>query len=137
VIKIKMLKGDENKKNPNFLDKTYTIWLIAWMVLGFAVYFIIPFPLSMLVSLGITLLIAMLLYVYNIKKLKLDNNSNNNSKNSGSGIRGVFNSLSLSLYDDPRAIFGHNPLKFYCMCCGKEHKKRKCPGCSSMAVRVG
>jgi hypothetical protein len=55
----------------------------------------------------------------------------------GSRIRGMFNSLFLSLYGDPRAIFGHNPLRFYCKCCGKEHKKRKCPGCGSMAVIVG
>jgi hypothetical protein len=48
--------------------------------------------------------------------------SNNNSKNSGR--KGIFNSLSLSLYDDPRAVFGYNPLRFFCMGCGKEHRKK-------------
>ena len=131
-----MLKGDDN--NSNYLDKIYTKWFITYMILGFAVYFIVPFPLSLLASLGIMLLTIVLLNVYIMKKFKLDeNNSNNNGKDNGSGIRGIFNSLSLSLYDDPRAIFGYSPLKFYCMSCGKEHKKRKCPSCGSMAVRVG
>lgn len=132
-----MQKGDDSNDS-NFFDKRYTRWLTAYIVLGFAVYFIIPFPLSLLVSLGIILLMMILLNAHIMKKLKLDdNNSNNNSKNSGNGIRRMFNSLSLSLYDDPRSIFGYNPLKFYCMCCGKEHKTRKCPSCGSMAVRVG
>lgn len=133
-----MLKGDENN-NSNFLDKTHARWLIAYIILEFAVYFIIPFPLSLLVSLGLILLMMMVINTYIIKKFKIDeNNSNNNSsKNRDSGIRRMFNSLSLSLYDDPRAVFGYNPLKFYCMWCGKEHKKRKCPSCGSMAVRVG
>ncbi|HSF50444.1 MAG TPA: hypothetical protein VLA74_06765 [Nitrososphaeraceae archaeon] len=79
------------------------------MVLGFAIYFIIPFPLSLLVLLGMNLIVIVLLNASIIKKFKLDeNNSNNNGKNSGSGIRGMFNSLSLSLYDDPTAIFGYN-----------------------------
>ncbi len=131
-----MQKGDDNNKNSNFLDKTYTKWLVAYLVLGFAIYLIIPFQLSLLASLGITLLMIVLLNAHSMKKFKLDdNNSNNNSKNSGR--KGIFNSLSLSLYDDPRAIFGYNTLKFYCMDCGKEHRKRICPKCGSMAVRVG
>jgi hypothetical protein len=133
-----MLKGDENN-NSNYLDKTYTKWLIAYIVLGFAVYFLILFPILFLASIGIILFMMIFLNAYIMKKFKLDDNTfNNNSKNSiSSGIRGIFNSLSLSLYEDPRSIFGDNQLKFYCMCCGKEHKKRKCPTCGSMAVRVG
>lgn len=131
-----MLKGDENNKNSNSFDNIYTIWFIAYMVLGFAVYFIIPFPISLLAGLGITLLMIVLLNAYTIKRFKLNGDkSYNNSNNSGSGIRDIFNSLSL--YNDPRAIFGYSPLKFYCMSCGNEHKKRKCPSCGSMAVRVG
>jgi hypothetical protein len=49
-----MQKEDDNNKNSNFLVKIYTKWLVAYMVLGFAIYFIIPFPLSLLASLGIT-----------------------------------------------------------------------------------
>ena len=33
--------------------------------------------------------------------------------------------------------FWHNPIKFYCMNCGKEHGKIACPKCRSKAVRVG
>ena len=33
--------------------------------------------------------------------------------------------------------FWHNPIKFYCMNCGKEHGKVACPQCGSKAVRLG
>jgi predicted RNA-binding Zn-ribbon protein involved in translation (DUF1610 family) len=33
--------------------------------------------------------------------------------------------------------FRHNPIKFYCMNCGKEHGKVACPQCGSKAVRLG
>jgi anaerobic ribonucleoside-triphosphate reductase len=41
------------------------------------------------------------------------------------------------IYNDHTDVFGYNPPKFYCRSCGKEHRKRICPKCGSMAVRVG
>ena len=75
--------------------------------------------------------------IAHIMKKFNDDSPNSHNKNYGDRMKGIFNTLSLSLYDDPRVIFGHTQVKFYCMCCGKEHKKRKCPSCGSMAVRAG
>ena len=58
-----MLKGDNNN-NSNSLDKIYAKWFITSMILGFAVYFIVFFPLSLLASLGIMLLTIVSLNVY-------------------------------------------------------------------------
>ena len=131
-----MQKGDENKNNSNLSDKIDTVWLFACIALGFGVYFIIPFPLSMLASSGIILLMMITMIAHIMKKFN-DDSPNSHNKNYGDRMKGIFNTLSLSLYDDPRVIFEHTQVKFYCMCCGKEHKKRKCPSCGSMAVRAG
>jgi hypothetical protein len=70
----------------------------------------------MLASLGIILLVITLLNIHIVKKLKLDDNySKKNSKDGNSGIRGMLNALSLSLYYDPRAIFGHNQDSIVCV----------------------
>ena len=58
-----MLNGDDNN-NLNFLHPVYTKWLMAYMNVGFIIYFIILFPLSLIVSLGITLLMIVLLTAY-------------------------------------------------------------------------
>ena len=41
---IKMLKGEDNNTF-SFFDKLFSIWLAICLISGFAVYFIIPFPL--------------------------------------------------------------------------------------------
>jgi rubrerythrin len=38
---------------------------------------------------------------------------------------------------DRTVRFWHPPIKFYCMICGKEHKKTACPQCGSKTVRMG
>ena len=93
------------------------------MNVGFAIYFIIPFPLSLIVSLGITLLMIVLLtaYINFIKKFKLDKNNYNNNV---SVIRAIANSYISTLYDEHKTVFEYNTLKFYYMNFGKEHRKK-------------
>lgn len=134
-----MLYGDD-KNSSNLVDNTYTNWLVVYIVLGIAVYFFAPYPISFVASLVIIVLMMISLGAYIMKKVKLDENkldNHNNTNDSGGRIRGLFDSLSLSLYDDPNGVPVQNQLKFYCMSCGKDHKKRKCPSCGSMKVRVG
>jgi len=46
-------------------------------------------------------------------------------------ISDLFGSFSSAFNDQ------YGPLKYYCMGCGKEHKKIACPNCGSKMKRVG
>jgi hypothetical protein len=61
-----MLKGDENKNNSLFYS-IYAKWLSTYMILAFAIYFIIPIPLLLLISLGLTLMMNAILKIDKIK----------------------------------------------------------------------
>jgi hypothetical protein len=50
------------------------------------------------------------------------------------GIRDLFSSFSSSISS---ANNQSNPLKYYCMSCGKEHREIACPICGSKMKRVG
>jgi DNA-directed RNA polymerase subunit RPC12/RpoP len=34
-------------------------------------------------------------------------------------------------------MYGYNPIKYYCVNCGNEHKEIACPKCGSKIKRVG
>ena len=98
---------NDNNKNKQIQNK-YWIWLIAYIGIGLAISFILPFP----ISFGIKEL-------YKSMSSSFDDSSNNNNNVFGGGG------------------LGYSPIKFYCMNCGYEHRKNACPKCSSKAVRVG
>ncbi len=136
---VKVFDNDENRKdNFNLSDRLYFLWLALYMIMGCGVYFIIPFPLSLVASLAIFLLMNILLkaYVIKIMSKKHGYRDIDNKRKKNNGIKGFFNSLSALLYADMYGALGHRPLKFYCMGCGKEHTVRKCPNWGSMAVRA-
>lgn len=136
---VKVFDNNGERNNFTLSDSVYILWLAICMIMGFGVYFIIPFPLSLVASLAIFLLmnITMKRYAISVMKKKYGYNNDNAKTNKNGGLKGFFNSISASLYADPYNAFGYQPLKFYCMDCGKEHEERKCPVCGSMAVRVG
>ena len=68
---------------------------------------------------------------------KTSNNNNNNNETKSNIVNKFFKSISNTLYSNPFELAGSQPLRFYCMNCGKEHNKRSCPNCGSMAVRLG
>jgi rubrerythrin len=47
-----------------------------------------------------------------------------------SNMKQMFNSFSGS-------ALGYQPLKYYCMNCGTEHRETSCPRCGSKITRVG
>jgi hypothetical protein len=124
---------NDNNKNKQIQNK-YWIWLIAYIGIGLAISFILPFP----ISFGIALVVFFLLNavrthialrrqgvpgrikeLYKSMSSSFDDSSNNNNNVFGGGG------------------LGYSPIKFYCMNCGYEHRKNACPKCSSKAVRVG
>jgi hypothetical protein len=117
-----------NKNNPIQINN-YLIWMFVYIGIGLAISFIIPFPLS----LGVLFLALILLNIYR-KDLAL-------KKQGRGGIKDLYKSMSSSFANQSSGFgaggFGYNPIKFYCMNCGYEHRNDACPKCGSKAVKVG
>jgi hypothetical protein len=118
--------NNNNKNNHQIQNNNYLIWLFIYMGIGFAVSFILPFP----ISLGVSLLVFFLL-----NTVKTDIALR---RQGVGGIKGLYKYLS-SFGNNSRlgGSFGYTPTKFYCMTCGYEHREAACPKCGSKAVRVG
>ncbi len=132
-----MAKIDENNNLKNNFDKSSIAWFAIYIAIGLAISFAVPFPLSLLLYFGVFLL----LQKYRLESIERRRSSDTLSKtNSNPKDRGLFdgiiNSISNTLYGDPYGSFGYRPLRFCCTNCGREHKKRSCPVCGSMAVRA-
>ncbi|MFL6409433.1 MAG: hypothetical protein ACJ71F_20500 [Nitrososphaeraceae archaeon] len=118
-----------NKDNSNKqIQNNYWIWFIAYMGIGLAISFIVPFPLS----LGIALLAFFLL---NAARMHIA------LKRQGmpGGLKDLYKSMTSSLGGswNNSGGMGYSPIKFYCMNCGYEHRENACPKCGSKAVRTG
>jgi hypothetical protein len=120
-----------NSNNKQILTN-YWIWFLAYMGIGLAISFVVPFPFS----LGIVLLVF---FALNAARTHIA------LKRQGmpGGIKDLYKSMSSSLGAGGNnsmfggAGMGYSQIKFYCMNCGYEHKENACPKCGSKAVRVG
>ena len=116
-----------NNNGYSIQNNNYLIWLFIYMGIGFAISFIIPFPLSI----GVLFLVLFSLNDYRIDHAL--------RKQGMGGIKGLFKSKS-SLFahkSNGPLIEGYNPIKYFCMNCGYELKNNECPKCGSKAVKVG
>jgi hypothetical protein len=91
-----------------------------YIAIGFAISLVLPFPISLVGALGAFILINFIRARIMLKKL-------------GINMNGLFRSLSSS----SRSMYESDPIKFYCMSCGKEHKEISCPNCGSKMKRAG
>lgn len=118
---------DNNKNNP-IQNSNYLTWMFIYVGIGLAVSFILPFP----ISLGVLFVVLILLNIYRTD-LAL-------RRQGRGGIKGLFKSMS-SVANRSRSLsaegFRYNPIKFFCMNCGYEHRNYACPKCGSKAVKVG
>ena len=118
-----------NSNNNKRIQTNYWVWLAAYLVIGLAVSFVVPFPLSF----GIALLVY---FALNAVRMHLA------LKRQGmpGGIKDLYKSMSSSLgsswSNSGDTGMGYSPIKYYCMNCGYEHKENACPKCGSKAVRV-
>jgi hypothetical protein len=119
-----------NNSNRQQIQTNYWVWLAAYLVIGLAASFLVPFPLSF----GIALLVY---FALNAVRMHIA------LKKQGmtGGIKDLYKSMSSSLgsswNNNSGGIgMGYSPIKFYCMNCGYEHKESACPKCGSKAVRV-
>ena len=118
--------GNSNNKR---IQTNYWVWLAAYLVIGLAISFVVPFPLSF----GIALLVY---FALNAARMHIA------VKRQGmpGGIKDLYKSMSSSLgsswSNSTSAGMGYCPIKYYCMNCGYEHRENACPKCGSKAVRV-
>jgi hypothetical protein len=135
-----MTKIGKNNNLNNF-NKSAIAWFVIYVTIGIVLSFIVPFPLSLIVYIGIYLL----LQTYRMKSIQKryyyskigSDKGNDKTKNKGYSSK-FFNSLSNTLFGDNHFSWNDSQsLKLICMNCGKEHKDRACPSCGSTAVRLG
>jgi hypothetical protein len=93
-------------------------WYSLYIGVAIGVSFIVPFPLSLLTLFLAILGIDYIRTRHVMKKMGISN------------IREMFRSFS-----NPQS--GYQPLKYYCMSCGNEHKEIACPNCGSKMKRIG
>jgi hypothetical protein len=106
---------------------TLLTWMGISLAISLAISFILPFPWSLAVIIGIFLLLDF----YLIRKA-------NRRMRNGHSESSVFDSLSSlfsSDYDHNRAA--NSGLKYYCISCGAQHKQVSCPKCSSKLKKIG
>ena len=93
-----------------------------YIAIGFIAAMLLPFPASLVVAIGGFILVNFLRTRSMLKK-------------KGISMRGLFGSLRSS--DATPSMYGYNPIKYYCMSCGNEHKEIACPKCGSKMKRIG
>jgi predicted Zn-ribbon and HTH transcriptional regulator len=118
---------NNNGNNKRQIQTNYWVWLAAYLVIGLAISFVVPFPLSF----GIALLVY---FALNAARTHIALKRQGMS----GGIKDLYKSMSSSLGSSwsAGAGMGYSPIKYYCMNCGYEHKENACPKCGSKAVRV-
>jgi hypothetical protein len=129
----------KNNNLGNF-NRSSIVWFIIYIGIALVISIVVPFPISLILYIGIYLL----LQTYRIKSIQKRyyypttmDKGDNNKKNKRHSNK-FFNSISNSLFgDNLYSQFESQPLKFICMNCGKEHSGRSCPICGSTAVRLG
>jgi hypothetical protein len=124
VSRRKNMSNVDNHNHP--IQNNYLIWLFVYMGIGFAISFILPFPISLAASLLVFLLVNAVRTDIVLRRQGIG------------GIKGLYNSLtSFGKSNNSDSGFGDTPTKFYCMNCGHEHREYACPKCGSKAVKVG
>lgn len=119
-----------NDSNRHQIQTNYWVWFAAYLVIGLAVSFVVPFPLSF----GIALLVY---FILNAARMHIA------LKRQGmqGGLKDLYKSMTSSLggswNNNSGTNIGYSPIKYYCMNCSYEHRENACPKCGSKAVRVG
>lgn len=115
-----MRKDIDNPVQSNSLP-----WMLISLVAVIIISFVLPFPISFLVSLIVIFSLAIIRANMVWKKMGMG------------GIKGLSKSFSsLQSGSDWGSGDIYRPLTFYCMLCGYPHNKIACPKCGSKAVRV-
>ncbi len=99
-----------SRTNNNIGWMNYLVWLLISLGAVVILSFVLPFPISFVISL-------LVIFCLNIIRAEMT------LRKAGSLGTGINSSL-------------YQPLRFSCMNCGNEHNKIACPKCGSKAVRA-
>src|SRR5919112_2101972 len=97
-------------------------WVGLYLGIGLILVFVLPAPYDLISVFGLFILINFLRVWGFMKRY---------------GGIGRIRDVLCSLFSSTSGNNHSRPLKYYCMNCGKEHKKIACPDCGSRAKRVG
>ena len=97
-------------------------WMSIYIAIGLISALLLPFPVSLIGAIGGFMLVNFLRTRLMMKKM-------------GISMKGLFGSLRSS--DMSPSTYGYNPIKYYCMSCGNEHKEIACPKCGSKMKKIG
>jgi hypothetical protein len=97
------------------------IWFGLYVGIGLVLVLLLPFPYDLISVFGLCILFNFLRGRSILKRY-----------GGIGGIKDMLNSLSSSMSADNQKL-----LRYYCMNCGKEHRKIACPNCGSKMKRLG
>ena len=124
---------DRNKDSRSKQIQTnYWVWFIAYMGIGLAISFVVPFPISLVMALLVFLALNAIRMHIVLKRQGMPGGLKDLYKSMTSSLGGSWNN---SMFGG--GGMGYSPIKFHCMNCGYEHRENSCPKCGSKAVRVG
>ena len=124
--------NDNNNNGNRQIQTNYWVWFIAYIAIGLAISFVVPFPLSLVMALLVFFLLNAVRMHIVLKRQGMPG-----------GIKGLYKSIGSSLGSQNNSMLrrdagiAYSPIKFYCMNCGYEHRENSCPKCGSKAVRTG
>jgi len=114
-----------SRANNNIGSMNYLVWLLISLGIVIILSFVLPFPISFIVSIVVIFCLNIIRAEMTLRKAGM-RGIKDLFKSSGFG-RGLGTGINSSLYQ---------PLRFSCMNCGNEHNKIACPKCGSKAVRL-
>jgi hypothetical protein len=117
--------SNASDRNNNPAENKGLPWMLISLVAVIIITFLLPFPISFLVSLIVIFSLGIIRANMVLKKVGMG------------GIKGWSKSFSsLQSGRDWSTGDTYKPLTFYCMLCGYPHNKIECPKCGSKAVRA-
>ena len=117
-----------SRTNNNIGWMNYLVWLLISLGAVVILSFVLPFPISFVISLLVIFCLNIIRAEMTLRKAGMGGIKVLFKSFSSSGIgRGLGTGINSSLYQ---------PLRFSCMNCGNEHNKIACPKCGSKAVRA-
>src|SRR5918912_1960784 len=106
---------DSNNDNRNKqIPTNYWVWFIAYMGIGLAISFVVPFPISLV-------MVLLVFVALNATRMHIVLKRHGMQRGIKDLYKSMTSSLSSSNVNNSGANMGYSQIKYYCMNCGYEH----------------